>query len=71
MLVDWEYSQWADPLWDVACLLEYYPDLQSRSEVVLEACGLDSSEDRQILSLQRAVFASLNGLWGLSEGGAG
>lgn len=71
MLVDWEYSQWADPLWDLACLLEYYPGLQSRSDAVLEACGLGSGEDRQILSLQQALFASLNALWSLSQASAG
>jgi hypothetical protein len=71
MLVDWEYAQWADPVWDVACLLEYYPGLRSRSDAVLEACGLGSREDRHILSLQQALFASLNSLWSLSQGGAG
>ena len=71
MLVDWEYSQWADRTWDLACLLEYYPRLQSHSEAVLEACGMGSPEDRQILSRQQALFAGLNGLWRLSQAGAG
>ena len=65
-LVDWEYAQWADPTWDVACLLDYYPELQPRRDAVLEACGLGSAADQQILSLQQALFARLNGLWKLA-----
>jgi thiamine kinase-like enzyme len=71
VLVDWEYSQCADPTWDVACLLDYYPELQPRRDAVLEACGLDPVRDGQILSLQQALFARLNQLWSLAQPAAG
>lgn len=71
VLVDWEYSQCADPTWDLACLLEYYPELQPRREGVLEACGMDPARDGEILSLQQAVFRQLNALWSLTQPGAG
>jgi len=67
MLVDWEYAQWTDPTWDVACLVEYYPELQPRFDELLDACGLDSPSDRQILSLQQRLFALLNSLWQQAE----
>lgn len=68
MLVDWEFAQRTDPTWDVACLLDYYPELGARLDRLLGACGLDSPEDRQILSIQQLVFASLNRLWMLGYG---
>jgi thiamine kinase len=67
MLVDWEYALWTDPTWDVACLVEYYPELQPRLDELLGACGLDSASDRQILSLQQRLFALLNSLWQQAE----
>jgi aminoglycoside phosphotransferase (APT) family kinase protein len=69
MLVDWEYAQRADPTWDVACLLEYYPGLGRQLERLLHACGLSTAEDRHILSLQRHVFTGLNRLWQQAESG--
>lgn len=63
LLVDWEYAQRADPTWDVACLLDYYPDLAPRLDRLLRACGLATADDRHILALQRRVFTGLNRLW--------
>lgn len=71
VLVDWEYSQCADPTWDLACLLEYYPELLPRRDAVIEACGLDPARDGEILSFQQALFAQLNALWSLTQAGAG
>lgn len=68
-LVDWEYAQCADPTWDVACLLAYYPGLESRLDRLLAACGLSSAEDRRILSLQRCLFEGLDRLWQQAEAG--
>jgi len=67
LLVDWEYAQRAHPTYDVACLLSYYPALQSQQERLLAACGLDSARDRQILTLQQRLFARLNRLWQLAS----
>jgi len=66
-LVDWEYAQRADPTWDVACLLVYYPALEKDEDRLLRACGLATADDRHILSVQRRVFAGLNGLWRQAE----
>jgi hypothetical protein len=69
LLVDWEYAQRADPTWDVACLLTYYPSLEPRLKPLLAALGLASARDRQILSLQRRLFEALNRLWQHSQPG--
>jgi thiamine kinase-like enzyme len=69
LLVDWEYAQRTDPTWDVACLLVYYPGIESRLESLLAALGLDSARDRQILSLQRRLFDGLNHLWQRAQAG--
>lgn len=66
LLVDWEYAQRVHPTYDVACLLSYYPALQPQQQSLLEACGLDSAGDRQILSLQQRLFSRLNRLWQLA-----
>jgi aminoglycoside phosphotransferase (APT) family kinase protein len=63
LLVDWEYAQYADPTYDIACLLTYYPALAGQRDRLLAASGLDSAEFRQILSIQQRLFARLNRLW--------
>lgn len=63
LLLDWEYAQRTDPTWDVACLLEYYPDLGQKADRLLRSCGLAMGEDQHILSLTRRLFAGLNRLW--------
>ena len=40
MLVDWEYAQLADPVYDLACLSVYYPSLRLREEELLGAAGI-------------------------------
>jgi thiamine kinase-like enzyme len=67
VLIDWEYAQVADPTYDVACLLVYYPRVESHLEVLLGAAGLDSIADRAALTLQRELFGCLNRLWGLAN----
>ncbi len=69
VLVDWEYAQRADPTWDLACLLAYYPGLQQRLDRLLGASGLSTVEDRQILSLQLRLFSRFNRLWQHAEAG--
>lgn len=62
LLVDWEYAQVAEPGWDLACLLTYYPDM-ARFLPRLLAGGLASLAPR-LLELQRERFALLDRLWG-------
>lgn len=63
LLVDWEYAQAADPSWDWACLLSYYPALERWMNRLLTAAGADSGPCRERLRLQRERFGLLNRLW--------
>jgi aminoglycoside phosphotransferase (APT) family kinase protein len=63
VLVDWEYAQLVDPTYDIACVLTYYPSLESRLSRLLDCAGLTLPAFRLALPLQRARFACLNQLW--------
>lgn len=63
LLVDWEYAQAADPGWDFACLLSYYPALEARLEPLLDAAGIGDAAGRERLRLERERFGLLNRLW--------
>jgi aminoglycoside phosphotransferase (APT) family kinase protein len=63
VLVDWEYAQAADPGWDFACLLGYYPELESRVANLLAAAGLVDGASRERFRLERERFSLLNRLW--------
>lgn len=63
ILVDWEYAQFTDPTYDIACLLTYYPALEAKLAHLMRAAGLRHSTDLEALALQRERFACLNQLW--------
>jgi aminoglycoside phosphotransferase (APT) family kinase protein len=65
-LVDWEYAQTADPGWDFACLLTYYPSLEPRLEPLLAAAGIEDAGARERFRLERERFGLLNRLWNLA-----
>ncbi len=68
LLVDWEYAQVAEPGWDLACLLTYYPDLEPHLPRLLAASGVSAA----VLQMHRERFSLLNRLWeGLTLHGAG
>lgn len=69
VLVDWEYAQVAHPAWDFACLLSYYPRLESRLAPLLAWAGLQEGEGRERLRLERERFELLNRLWDGAYGG--
>jgi len=70
-LVDWEYAQIAEPGWDLACLLTYYPDMARFLPVLLASSGLPPAAIAG-LELQRERFELLNRLWErLAARGAG
>jgi aminoglycoside phosphotransferase (APT) family kinase protein len=69
-LIDWEYAQIADPTYDIACLLDYYPPLDAWLETLLGAAGLAAAADRERLSTQRQLFSALNRLWFMANGPA-
>jgi aminoglycoside phosphotransferase (APT) family kinase protein len=63
MLVDWEYAQLADPVYDLACLCVYYPGLRLRGEELLCAAGIADANGTARLRLHTELFGSLNRLW--------
>lgn len=63
LMVDWEYAQAADPSWDLACLLSYYPRLEPFVGQLLGAAGCAGEATEARLPLQRARFTLLNRLW--------
>jgi hypothetical protein len=63
LLVDWEYAQVAEPGWDLACLLTYYPGMARWLPRLLSGSGL-TGPAASLLELQRERFALLDRLWG-------
>jgi aminoglycoside phosphotransferase (APT) family kinase protein len=63
MLVDWEYAQLADPVYDLACLSIYYPGLQRRGRELLDAAGITNADATVRLRFHMELFDSLNRLW--------
>jgi thiamine kinase-like enzyme len=71
LLIDWEYAQVADPGWDLACLMTYYPDISRFLPGLLAGSGLVGTT-RVVLEMQLERFALLNRLWerlAVHEGG--
>lgn len=62
-LIDWEYAQLADPLYDIACLLSCHPLTGSQLAVLREAAGLADPALDGLLARYRQVFVHLNALW--------
>jgi thiamine kinase len=67
MLVDWEYAQLADPVYDLACLSVYYPDLRRRGEELLGTAGITDANGAVRLRLHAQLFDTLNRLWDQAE----
>ncbi len=66
MLVDWEYAQLADPVYDLACLSVYYPGLRQRGGELLDAAGITDADATVRLISHIELFDSLNRLWELA-----
>jgi thiamine kinase len=67
MLVDWEYAQLADPIYDLACLSVYYPGLRLRGGELLGAAGITDASGAVRLRLHAELFGALNRLWEQAE----
>jgi len=67
MLVDWEYAQLADPVYDLACLSVYYPGLRLRGGELLGTAGITDANGAVRLRLHAQLFDSLNRLWEQAE----
>jgi aminoglycoside phosphotransferase (APT) family kinase protein len=63
VLIDWEYAAVADPLFDLACLLAYYPEARIHSLLLLEVTGLGASANEEMLLRAARLYESLNALW--------
>jgi aminoglycoside phosphotransferase (APT) family kinase protein len=63
MLVDWEYAQLADPVYDLACLSVYYPGLRLRGGELLATAGVTDANGPVRLRSHMQLFDSLNRLW--------
>lgn len=62
-LLDWEYAQCADPLYDVACALAYYPKARAHAPQLLAATGLAGAGLAKRLTAAIRVYEGLSGLW--------
>jgi aminoglycoside phosphotransferase (APT) family kinase protein len=67
MLLDWEYAQLADPVYDLACLSVYYPGLRLRGRELLGTAGITDANGVVRLQLHARLFDCLNRLWGQAE----
>jgi aminoglycoside phosphotransferase (APT) family kinase protein len=67
MLVDWEYAQLADPVYDLACLSVYYPGLRLRAGELLGTAGITDANGVVRLRVHAQLFDCLNGLWEQAE----
>jgi len=62
-LIDWEYAAVADPLFDLACVLAYYPDAEPHAQVLLDAAGLAEAASTGALVAASSLFVLLSFLW--------
>ena len=62
-LIDWEYAAVADPIFDLACILAYYPQAEPYAQDLLDATGLAADASTAELSRARDLFVLLSFLW--------
>ena len=62
-LIDWEYAAVADPIFDLACVLAYYPQAQPHAQDLLDAAGLAEAASIAVLMAASSLFVLLSFLW--------
>jgi aminoglycoside phosphotransferase (APT) family kinase protein len=67
-LIDWEYAQCADPLFDVAAVLAYYPAARPFRLELLAAAGLASRARNGHLAAAIRIHMALEWLWRHARG---
>jgi len=67
-LLDWEYAQCAEPIYDVACVLAYYPAALPQAPQLLAAAGLAGADAPARLADAILVYEGLTRLWHLARG---
>jgi thiamine kinase len=77
MLIDWEYAAVGDPLYDLACVLAYYPQAQRHARELLDASGLADRATLRMLEHATWLYVLLSFFWerirqiGAAASGAG
>lgn len=61
--IDWEYAAVADPIFDLACVLAYYPHAQPHAQALLDAAGLAEDASEATLAAASSLFVLLSFLW--------
>jgi thiamine kinase len=62
-LLDWEYAAVADPLFDLACVLAYYPQAAPYTDTLLASSGLAPLATRDMLRQATWLFILLSYFW--------
>ncbi len=62
-LLDWEYAQCADPVYDVACVLAYSPAARPQATLLMAAAGIGGPDAAARLGAAVRVYAGLTWLW--------
>jgi thiamine kinase-like enzyme len=62
-LLDWEYAAVTDPLFDLACLIAYYPRAALHATALLRAAGLERDASLEMLEHATWVYVLLSYLW--------
>jgi aminoglycoside phosphotransferase (APT) family kinase protein len=62
-LIDWEYAAVADPIFDLGCILAYYPQAEPFARELLDAAGLTGQVSLAELHGARFLFLLLSFLW--------
>jgi thiamine kinase len=62
-LLDWEYAAVTDPLFDLACILAYYPQAAPYADTLLEASRLASIATPEMLRHATWLFVLLSYFW--------
>jgi thiamine kinase len=62
-LLDWEYAAVGDPLFDLACVLAYYPHALPHASNLLDAAGLGGSADLPMLEHATWLYVLLSFFW--------
>jgi aminoglycoside phosphotransferase (APT) family kinase protein len=62
-LLDWEYGAVTDPLFDLGCVLAYYPQAEPHAAALLEAAGLHTRASLAMLRHAAWLYVLVSYLW--------
>jgi aminoglycoside phosphotransferase (APT) family kinase protein len=62
-LLDWEYGAVTDPLYDLGCVLAYYPQAEPYAAALLEASGLHTRASLAMLRHAAWLYVLVSYLW--------